>query len=737
MLRTALATIAVVCLAAPIAAAQQAEPLTLEQAQAGLGEVAPNGRWNKGSEARLGHWAERVRRTLAERSAPELRAWLRETAVPELRTNVIARNKLRSSWVRRDLILIYVALGTAPVIDDALALVGLWQKSAKRAGEIDGEYFQVLGPLADLGPIGQLTQAQRDTLFGHMEWTAKKAAHKLDLAIPAMERAGERRYVELLAGTARTHTKYAGDDGPLMRQRIAESLGRWWDFTPALDLRVPALLQLARDRAEDTRTAALAGLDRMLLGWSDGSPAKTVKRFQQHWKAHPADGAVLVALARLRKSDEEPAALAPDIARRLDELKRRDSSWATPLFLEVFGWTEAELGIARAGAIKSLAFTRDAGAIAALIDLLAALESPQRKAEAIAAIGELARKKSGDPARTVVEILRASLRRGHPLPRTAAAAAIGDLRLAEAEDELFAYGDEAKFRGRAAAWRALAQIGSPGAQAGLLQRFDDAPNAERTPLVQAFGAWHTLPLPDAIADRVGTAWDAEDSPDLRAAAVTTATHRGLAHRSLTGRIRRLIVDGTAPEAAALDALRSIRNWTTEADARPLLIAVLAAGPSPNREDLALGWLRERPAADLRAPGLRIVADTNRRGAVRTAVARLLGVESVWDVRAVGLPLITVLGAGAGDVELAAAIRDALQDHADPALVPPLIALLPSTPPHHTAPTAAHTFLVWGLLSRWGASVIPASAAPPMGMPQSRGAWARWWAGCPAGVRFQR
>ncbi|MHC5022065.1 MAG: HEAT repeat domain-containing protein, partial [Planctomycetota bacterium] len=689
MLRPALATLAVV-LAAPIAAAQQAAP--------------PKQRWTKNSEARLGRWAERVRRTLAERSAPQLRAWLRESAVPELRAHVVTRNKLRSSLVRRDVVLIYAALGTAPAVDDALALLGLWQKSAKRAEEIDGEYFQVLGPLADLGPIGQLTPAQRDTLYARMEWTAKKAAHKLDLAIPAMERAGERRYVELLTGDALKYTKYAGTDAPLMRQRIAESLGRWWDFAPALDVRVPALLKLAGDRAEDTRNAALAGLDRLLLGWSDDSPKKTVKAFQLHWKAHPADGAVLTTLARLRKADEAPAALAPDMARRLDEMKRRDSDWATPLFLEVFGWTEPELGIARAGAIKSLAFTRDAGAIAALIDLLAGLDSPQQKAEAIAAIGRLAGATDGDPARTVVEILRGSLRKGHPLPRTAAAAAIGDLRLVEAVDELIAYGDEADFRGRSAAWRALAQLGTPKAEAALLQRFDDAPNADRPPLVQAFGAWHTLPLPDAIAERVGTAWDAEDTPDLRAAAVTAATHRGPAHPSLTGRIRRLLVDGGAPEEQALEALRDISAWAGEADARPLLIAVLAAGPSANREDLALHWLRARPAADLRAPALRIVADTTRSGAIRTAVARLVGVDAVWDVRAVGLPLITVLGASAGDVELSAAIRDALQDHADPALVPPLIALLPSTPPHHSEPTAAHTFLVWALLSRWGGLV---------------------------------
>ncbi|MHC5021500.1 MAG: HEAT repeat domain-containing protein [Planctomycetota bacterium] len=736
MLRSALAPLVLVLAAAPCAAAQEAGTFGLEEAKAELAAVAPKGRWARNSEDLLGAWVGRVREALGARSVPALRKWLRETAVAELHTHVIARKRLQSSLVKRDLILLYVALDSKPAVDDALALLGLWQKSAKRAGAIDGEYFQVLAPIADLGPIGRLTAKQRDTFFERMTWTAKKAGHKLDLAIPAMERAGERRYVELLAGDALKFTRHAGADAPLMRQRVAESLGRWWNFTPELDLRAPALVQLCGARAEDTRNAALAGLDRMLLGWSDGSPKKSLKAFREHWKAHPADGPVLVALAQARKAEEEHAVLAPDLARRQDELKRRDSSWATPLFLEVFGWSEPALGIARAAAIKSLAFTRDAGAIAALIDLLEAIDHPQQKAEAIAAIGELARKKTGDPARTVVEILRASLRRGHPLPRTAAAAAIGELRLAEAVDELFAYGDEADFHGRRAAWRALARIGSAKAEAGLRQRFDDAADAERIPLVEAFGAWHQLPLPDGIAQRVGVAWDAEATPDLRAAAITAAVRRGLAHRSLIPRIRRLILDGTAPEERATEAVRAIAAWSSEADARPLLIAVLDAGPSPAREDAAMAWLQERPQADLREVAMRVAGDTKRRPATRAAVVQLLGSSELWSVDVVGPRLIALLGRSSGDADLSAAIRTALQDHPDPALVPPLIALLPTAPPHHSEPTATHTFLVWSLLSRWGAQAEPASAAPPAGMPQARGPWERWWAGVPTGVTFR-
>lgn len=727
MLRSALAPLVLVLAAAPCAAAQEAGTFGLEDAKAELAAVAPKGRWSRNSEDLLLAWVGRVRGALGERSVPALRKWLRETAVAELRTHVITRKRLQSSLVKRDLILLYVALDSKPAVDDALALLGLWQKSAKRAGEIDGEYFQVLAPIADLGPIGRLTKPQRDLFFDHMTWTAKKAGHKLDLAIPAMERAGERRYVELLAGDALKHTKYAGADAPLMRQRVAESLGRWWNFTPELDLRAPALVQLCSDRAEDTRNAALAGLDRMLLGWSDGSPKKSLKAFKKYWKAHPADGSVLVALAQARKAEEEHAVLAPDLAQRLDELKRRDSSWATPLFLEVFGWAEPELGIARAAAIKSLAFTRDAGAIAALIDLLEAIGDPQQKAEAIAAIGELARKKTGDPARTVVEILRASLRKGHPLPRTAAAAAIGELRLAEAVDELFAYGDEADFHGRRAAWRALARIGSAKAESGLRQRFDDAADAERIPLVEAFGAWHQLPLPEAIAERVGIAWDAEATPDLRAAAITTTLQRGLAHRSLIPRIRRLILDGTAPEETATEAVRAITSWTTESDARPLLIAVLDAGPSPAREAAALAWLQERLQPDLRAVAMRVADDTKRRGTVRQTAIRLLGTSELWNAEVVGPRLIALLGRTQGDAELAQSVRDALLPHPAPSLVPGLIALLPTHPPGPSqAASSLRAHFVRHLLWDWGQRVSDAAHIPG-NLPAVRQAWSEWWA----------
>ncbi len=743
MLRSALVTIVALAAAVPAVQAQEdpAGPLTLEQARERLDTAI--GRWRvKTSEERLEAWLGEVRTALTERSAPELRTWLREGAVPALRPNAVTRKKLKSSRVKGALIEFYLALLHGPATDDALDLVDHWQKKTPARATPDPELVALMLPLADMAVIGSLQAPQQERFYQQMRWMARNARAALPDALPAFERAGERRYVELLTNDARTRAVKLGADAPYVLRRLAESLGRWWNHPPQLDLRVPALLQLAKLRDDDVQRAARTGLDRMLLGWR-ASTARTMKQKILAQRATlGSDGDLLAALLRQRREqvpNETLAAFSSDLGSRLDAMKRRDTTWATPVFIAALSWMEPPLATARGSAMTCLQFTRDRSAVALLVQLLKGVENAAIRAQLLTTTGTLSHGENADPGETVRAVLLQSVRTGQPLDRTAAAQQLGLLRITDAVDPIIAFGDGGGYTEQVAAWQALARIGGAKATTALLTRFDEGDDADRLPLVLGLGDWHALPLPGEVAARVGIAWDTPANLELRAAAIRAAVARGLAHPELLPRIRALVTDPASTPVHAATVLEALTTVVRVAGARPVLLAVLAAGQPPEREDPALDWLEQRPAADLRPVCLTGAEDATRRRAVQLRTIALLGNDAVWDPTTCAPVLMRLLRTSVDDHDRAEIVRDALDGHPMAALVPELIAMLPRTVPNVNTERdrASHCLAVREVLRRWSARIEPARRQAPLTMPATRTPWSDWWRSATrAGVTFR-
>lgn len=739
-----------VCIAAFAASAfvavhaQDAPPLTPAAAAERFADCVDRLDTADGRHA-LAELAQALRSTLGTPTgAPALRQWAIDTVLPALRARFTRRQGLGHGAAQHGVTGLYVALRDPAATTDTLAAL---------AHDLAGprELLRLCPAVAAL----PLDGAQDDAFYAAIRDAVRRYPRDLDRLLPAIERRPGERWLRLLTDSALPAVGQLQPDGPRLVWAIARSLGGFWDGPPHLRHRVPALLKLVAVRDADVQAAAIEGLERLAF-----QRVRNPARFRAVWstfakKLTGADDATLaIGLLRDRLAEAQAggdvAGLANDLAQRLPALGRPGSTWATPVLLDVFGWDGAALAPARGAAIVALRRTGDPAAVAPLVALVSAtLADDRAQADAIAAIGALA----GDPVdddADIESILRRSLREGRPLPRRAAAVALGQLRMAGALDELSTFGDAASGADAAEAWKAVARIGTGRAADALLARCEPGDLASCEPVVRALGSWAALPVPDALAERLGVLWDVAwgrpaltpgQREGLREALGAAALggpldadaprFRGCVHPGLLPRLRALALalDAAAAPHARLLCERLAAEGTAD-DAWPVLRDVLAGRPDAERAGIALQYIVAHPDATRRADYVSLLANDVQPPAVRIALLALLGRPGIWDDAACWPALAAQLRAGtAGEWDLLVAAVGIARDHPSVAHAPDVIALLPQAPGDD--PDAA--IQVGGVLWHWGQRAV--GVAWPE-IPNARGPWQRWWGRNRAMVTFR-
>lgn len=741
----ALACLFMAALAAPlVAVAQDAAPPPLTPAAAADRFAACRDRLDtaEGLQA-LAELARDAHRTLlTPRDAPALRRIVIDGMLPALRARFTRRQGLGHGEAQRAVATLYVALREPAVTADVLAALA---NDLPRTREL----LPLCASIAALS----LDEAQDDAFFAAVRDALRRRPRDVDRLLPAIERRPGERWLRLLAETVLPAVAQLQPDGPGLAWAIAKSLGRFWDGPPHLRYRVPALLRLLRVPDAELQAAAIEGLDRLTF-----QPVGNPGRFAAVWRAFERrlagadDAALVIGLLRERLAEAraggDDAGLAADLAARLPALGRPGSTWATSVLLEVFAWEGAALAPARGAAIVALRHAGDPAAVAPLVALVSGRQGWDARAEAdaIAAIGVLA----GESSATVDAVLRRSLREGRPLPRRAAAVALGQLRVAGAVDELLAFGDGASGVDAAEAWKAVARIGTGAAAEGLLARLDPEMLAECEPVVRALGHWPAWPLPDALAERLGAIWDLVwDGPALPAGqieglreALGEATlggpldgdrrFRGCMHASLVPRLHALALArdaAAAPHAHRLCERLSTVDGDADGDAWPVLRDVLAARPDDARAAAALRWVVAHPDPLHRDAYVAFLAGAPP-SKTRVALLGLLGRPGIWDddtcwpavlgqLRFAATEDLDVLKAGVAVVRERPSIEHA----------PAIIALLPVDP----QADGVLAIQVGSVLWAWGQR---ATGVAWPDLPNARPVWQAWWARFGAKVGFR-